>query len=296
MTQSVVEFIRESERPRFDDPPRVTGDCLIISDLELPFHHAEFVNNCFCLAHAYGIRQLVLAGDFLHWESFSFWAQEERDSDEEIAEIQGYLAPLLANFDKILWIAGNHDTRIQRALGRKLSQEFASRLIVPFSLADRWQEVVKVSDYYYAALGNDWLIEHPAVKGAQIPARTAVWIAEAEGKNVCQGHTHLWGVAQTRDGRHVGIDMGVGVDVKRLHYQSVRHSTHPRGVNGALIMRCGAGGRYYPQLLSPLLTDWTYEHKRAADYRGIESGANEIREAEQGRADAERDSGQEWDW
>src|SRR5512140_1495847 len=65
--------IPQSNMPRYDKPLTVEGNALVIGDLEVPFHHADFVNRCLDLSHAWGIDQLILAGDIMHFESFSAW-------------------------------------------------------------------------------------------------------------------------------------------------------------------------------------------------------------------------------
>ena len=65
--------IPESPYPRYNEPPTVEGDALIIPDAEIPFHHAEFINRVLDLADKWGIRQMIAAGDLLHFDSLSGW-------------------------------------------------------------------------------------------------------------------------------------------------------------------------------------------------------------------------------
>lgn len=65
--------IPESPYPRYNEPPTVEGDALIIPDAEIPFHHAEFFNRVLDIADAWGIRQVMAAGDLLHFDSLSGW-------------------------------------------------------------------------------------------------------------------------------------------------------------------------------------------------------------------------------
>ena len=55
--------IPESEYAAYVDPPTLEGDCLILSDLEAPFHEANFVNDCIGLCKEAGIDKLFLAGE-----------------------------------------------------------------------------------------------------------------------------------------------------------------------------------------------------------------------------------------
>ena len=71
--QETAIRIPESPYPRYNEPPVVEGDALILPDCEIPFHHAEFINRCLDLADAWGIRQMIAAGDLLHFDSLSGW-------------------------------------------------------------------------------------------------------------------------------------------------------------------------------------------------------------------------------
>ena len=67
--------IPSSPYPRYDQPPELEGDALILPDAEIPFHHAEFINRVLDLAEAWKIKQMIAAGDL---------------SMEKIAEKLGY--------------------------------------------------------------------------------------------------------------------------------------------------------------------------------------------------------------
>lgn len=64
-------YLKESPFPRYNDPLVMEGDALVIPDLEMPFHHAEFVNRCLELAQTWNITQCIVAGDVLHFDSVS---------------------------------------------------------------------------------------------------------------------------------------------------------------------------------------------------------------------------------
>lgn len=67
------EYLKPSPYPIFDKPLEMEGDAVIIPDPEFPFHHAEFMNNVLALGEAWGIRQCIIAGDALHFNSISKW-------------------------------------------------------------------------------------------------------------------------------------------------------------------------------------------------------------------------------
>jgi len=65
--------LKESPFQRFDDPPEIEGDWLIIPDAEIPFHDYEFLNRVFDVADKWGIKNFVSSGDLLHFESLTGW-------------------------------------------------------------------------------------------------------------------------------------------------------------------------------------------------------------------------------
>jgi hypothetical protein len=88
----VKRTVSESPYPKYDAPLVMEGDALILPDLEFPFHHADFVNRCLELAQGWNIRQCILAGDVLHFDSISGWEpnwiQENKGGIMEEAETE----------------------------------------------------------------------------------------------------------------------------------------------------------------------------------------------------------------
>jgi hypothetical protein len=265
-------LLAESSAPKFTDAPRIDKSVLALGDVELPLHHAEFINNCMRVAHAWGIRCLALVGDFIHWGALSSFPDSPNDASAEIEQIETYLRPFVEPWDEVWWTKGNHDARVGLAMDRLLKLEHAARLIVPNDLADEFRRKVKCSDYYYAYVGDDWLIEHPKATNT-VPANAARRIEEAQGRNVAMAHNHLVGIQQSADGKRWGVEIGCCVDTERLAYYQLRHTTRPRMRNGALILR-RVGNVFYPTLLTPEWTDWEWELRGA---RGEERGARGAR-------------------
>jgi hypothetical protein len=250
-------LLAESSAPKFTDAPRIDKSVLALGDVELPLHHAEFINNCMRVAHAWGIRCLALVGDFIHWGALSSFPDSPNDASAEIEQIETYLRPFVEPWDEVWWTKGNHDARVGLAMDRLLKLEHAARLIVPNDLADEFRRKVKCSDYYYAYVGDDWLIEHPKATNA-VPANAARGLAETYEHNVAMAHNHLVGVQQTADGKRWGVEIGCCADPERLAYAQMRHRKRPRMRNGALILR-RVGNVFYPTLLTPEWTDWEWE-------------------------------------
>lgn len=248
-----ISQVPVSPRPKFDSPPRIDGAVLILPDVEIPFHNAEFVNHCIEFAALAGIRQCIWAGDVVRLESLSPFIASEKDTNDELEEVGTILPALLGPFERILWVWGNHDARLGRQLDRELDSALVARLFVRGESALEFYRKVEISDYYFCEVGDEWLIEHPKATSV-IAARAATWLAERENKNVAMGHNHLCGIAPTRDGRHVGIDIGACTDFSRTRYYQLRHSVRPKMGNGALVLYPRDDHYYYIHFTKD--TDW----------------------------------------
>lgn len=278
----------ESPYPRYDEPPTLEGDALILPDLEIPFHHAEFANRVLDMAEAWGIRQVISAGDLLHFDSLSGWEpnwavkpngglsekDEQRLMDaamklpknhqgrfmELIADIGGQvedgggfsgemhharhvLKCLDDLFDSFVWVLGNHEGRLLRAINSPVQP---SELLNLMKLGEgKWQ----IAPYYFCLLHTSkgtFRITHPksAANGA------ARGLAGQYLQHIIMGHSHKaffdWDVS----GRFYAIQCGHMVDEMRLAYAAQRDAKRDSHKLGAVIVRDG-----YPYFLHEGI-DW----------------------------------------
>jgi len=279
--------IPESPYPRYDDPPTLEGDALVIPDSEIPFHHAEFMNRVFDIADAWGIKQCIWAGDALHFDSLSGWepnwAKEPNgglsESDEarlltfakklpdkyqqelieHIVDIGGneadggfsgemhYARKTFAAIDDLfavnLWVMGNHEGRLLRAINSPVQP---SELLNLMKLDEgRW----KIAPFYYAILRTnkgDYRITHP--KGSS--NGMARKMASQYLQHILMAHSHKTFFDWDISGRYYAIQMGACVDESRLPYASQRDAIRDSHKEGAVIVREG-----HPYLLHDGI-DW----------------------------------------
>lgn len=250
--QAILHAILESKRQRFTKPLSVKGSFLFLSDVEIPFHHAAFLNGAITLAKEYGVNQLVLGGDFCHFESFSPFPGADQDAETELSEIDEYLPGFLEPFRSVIWFMGNHDDRPQRALDRKISNEKALRLVLSEDNLDLFRERVTLSEYYWMRAANGWQLEH-GKNNSVTPTGVAQAFVKKYHRHIIQAHTHKAGMVRV-NGKWA-IESGCGVDVKRLAYPNLRHSTHTEMQNGAVLMM-DHGGEYNPILITPELMEF----------------------------------------
>lgn len=264
--------IPESTMPIFDKPLSSEGDALILSDVEAPFHHADFINRCLDLAYSWKIKTLHLNGDLIHLHNLSAWGAEwlPDDSDSKSDAILEFIQSLpikhkekgievlektgafgtgnglsdelaearkvfrsLTDFDDILVGIGNHDDRYIRALDKAINPK---ELLIQLerSRDKRW----RIAPYYYTKLETErglFRIEHPRNAG-----RTAAQDLCAQYHcNIIMGHSHRWAVNRDVSGDFWAIQSGHCVDETRLAYVMQRSAKRDAHCLGAVIVRGG---------------------------------------------------------
>ena len=247
MPSKISALVIESARPRYTSPLNITGSFLFMSDIEIPFHNATFINQVFEVAKRYSVGQLVIGGDFLHFESFSPFLGGSNDVDEEVSEIEKYLPAFLSPFKHIAWFMGNHDDRPKRAVQRKVSAVNSLRIILSKELAGTFNKKVVMSEYYWCTAGSDWQLEHQKDVNA-IPTKAAQALSAKYHKNIITAHTHKAGIVKYNG--FWAIDSGCAVDADRLAYTSLRHSSGSAMQNGAVLM-IWRKNQYVPIHLTP---------------------------------------------
>jgi hypothetical protein len=264
-------IIPQSTMPIYDKPLRSEGDALILSDIEAPYHHADFLNRVLDLADTWGIKTLHLAGDLLHFDSLSAWGAEwVEDTDEKTSAMIEFMQTLpakykekgiaeleklgafgngnglsdeltearrvfrsLTNFNEILVAIGNHDDRYLRALDKAIASR--ELLVQMERIADeRW----KIAPYYYTMLDTErgaFRITHPRGAGRT----TAQDLCAQFHCHVIMGHSHRWAVNKDVSGDFWAIQTGHCVDENRLAYVMQRDAKRDAHCLGATIIRGG---------------------------------------------------------
>ncbi len=265
--------IPESRYVRYDEPPTLEGDALILPDVEVPFHHAEFLNRVIDLADAWGIRQVICAGDLMHMDSISGWepnwnsgasklsesdearllalantlpaakraelmevilgaGSDGKDFSDEMGQARSVLKALDACFDKFVWIMGNHEGRLLRAINSPVNP---SELLNLMKLEQgKWE----IAPYYYGLLksgGETFRITHP--KSAADNAARA--LAVQYHQHILMGHSHKMMFDWDPSGKYAAVQMGHAVDEMRLAYCAQRDAGRNAHKLGAVIVRDG---------------------------------------------------------
>lgn len=277
------EYVRESPFPKYDRPLVMEGDAVVLPDIEFPFHNAEFLNKVLELACRWNIRQCIVAGDVMHFNSLSSWGdnwiaiQDDGISDsvertlmdfamtlpeskqQEMMDLVVELnvipddgepnlsAELKTTRREILNLSNVFD-EIHFVLGNH-DARFLRALQSPIfpdellRLVEAPSEKWKVAPYYYSRL-----VSGGETFQIEHPTTAAKYAAEKLASihqcHILMAHSHRWSKQRDPSGRYWAIQMGCIVDEHRLPYSSQRHSTSEAHMSGAVIVKDG-----YPFLL-----------------------------------------------
>jgi len=278
--------ISESPYPRYDEPLTMEGDALVLPDIEFPFHHAEFLNKCLELARAWDIRQCIVAGDLLHFDSLSGWEPNWKTPDtggitasaeSQLVEFaktlgknqQAKLFGLIGDIgQKTEQDGASTELAIARRELRGLAKQFdkvdlvignhEGRLLRALNTTLDPEELKRllelgdkwrIAPYYFSYLisnGEKYCIDHP--KSAA--STTAAVLAAKFGCHILMGHSHHFSITTDVSGQYFAAEIGCIVDEARLPYASQRHTRAPAHSLGAAIIRNGC-----PTILTRF-TDW----------------------------------------
>ena len=272
--------VMESPFPQYNVPLEMEGDALVLPDVELPFHDADFLNRCLELAQSWGITKCIVAGDLLHFDSLSAWSANMvldggTIGDEQLVILQEFanqlpeeyqleLQDILADLE--VGEAGDpnlsQELRIARREITVLSELFDEihlvlgnhemRMVTRLKTSLFPDDILrlletgdnwKTAPYFYSILysGNEkYQIEHP--KSASRGG--AAQLAAKFQCNILQAHSHIWNLDHDISGNYWAAHIGCVVDESRLPYASQRHGSGSAHKLGACIVRDG-----YPYML-----------------------------------------------
>ena len=265
--------IPESRYVRYDKPPTLEGDALILPDVEVPFHHAEFLNQVIDLADAWGIRQVICAGDLMHMDSISGWEPNwsvgtSKLTEQDEARLLAIALSLPASKrDALLEVvtrAGSDGKDFSDEMGQARQvlnaldacfEKFVwtcgnheGRLLRAINSPVNPSELLnlmkleqgkwEIAPYYYCILksgGETFRITHP--KSAADNAARA--LASQYHQHILMGHSHKMMFDWDASGKYAAVQMGHVVDEERLAYCAQRDARRNSHKLGAVIVRDG---------------------------------------------------------
>lgn len=215
--------IEDSEAKVYDDYINLSLDkFIVIGDVEIPNHSSKTLNLALSIARNFGIKDLIINGDFVALDCFSQWARSQvykmafKDELEPAVEI---IKVFLNHFDNITWITGNHERRLCHKLDGHIS------------IGDFFSNFgnVNVSEYSYCLVnsgGKDILVTHQQ-NYSKKPLAVPYEIAAIKLKNVIAAHTHHLSFGYDRSGKYWIVDGGHCRNQDQTRYKNINVNTHP---------------------------------------------------------------------
>ena len=199
---------------------------LVISDLQIPFHHEKAVKNLIKLVNKEKFDLVLNTGDELDMQSQSKWAKGTH------LEYEGQLDADRTLAQNILWdlrtsdiTRSNHTDRLYNVIMKKIP----AFLSLPEMKFERFMQLDELGITFHKkpmAIAPNWI----AVHGDHTPIKpqgglSALEAARRHGKNVISGHTHRAGrsafseASGGRIGRVLhGVEVGNLMDFKQAAY------------------------------------------------------------------------------
>lgn len=218
---------------------------LIAADWHVPHHDEGMAERLLKVAEQENVSHLIICGDFLNQDVFFRGGQDKHPAmvsfKEELGKAREVLAALLEVFASITWLAGNHEQRLFRTSKGEVDMEMLLTLVGGGQLDT---SRVDVTDRDYVLLDHadpdfKWRVTHGVGGSASIATNAAVVKVDIYGMNVAQGHNHLVGVKQSKNGRHLGMDVGCMLRPEWAAYKSLNTNTYPLWNQGFALIRDG---------------------------------------------------------
>lgn len=233
-------------------PWLLQGDWMIIGDVHLPCTDYGFLQLVIKVAKKYGIKKLIIAGDFFTLDIASKYQQVVPAIQWEMERKAGRLvvAELLEWFDDLRFLMGNHDRRLQRLTDGQLDENDIFGMI---SSSDK----VHVSNWGHCVVENKnkdgypWRITHSSNYSInQLTVADA--LSNKFQMNIISHHEHHLAQGWDRYKRFVVINNGCLVDQNKLAYVMLDDNKMSGMTLGFVMLQNGVATTFgkYPY------TDW----------------------------------------
>ena len=230
---------------RYDTPYTVEGDWAIASDFQAPFTSRPMVQLLCRLSKAWGIQNLLLAGDFTDLHNFSFHdplTEQPSWSDTEVY-LKNLIRVLREAFPgKIVWSLGNHEVRLPRSTKGKWSLGHLASIV---EATDHDIRVAITPRVYIDTPRGKWCAVHPR-SYSRVPTVVARSLAVKYRCNILCAHGHGVGYGRDASGTFECYDIGGMFDAGTLDYPNQLPTTAPEMRNAFVLLRGG-----YAHLVQP---------------------------------------------
>ena len=223
----------------FGKPLNIEINAVVIGDIHVPATDYDFSMLPGAIANKYlpkGKRYLIIAGDLFNFEVASYYAKqiEQPTLDDEINAAEHLFDVWLKEFDRIIFLMGNHDRRISKILQGQVHAKHLMRWLT------KSKRVIS-SDYGWCVIksgGKEWRITHS--RNYSINQLTvADVLAQKYQMNIISHHEHHLAKGWDRFGRYVIINNGGLFDQEKFAYVCLDDSKHASMKKGFTLLKDG---------------------------------------------------------
>jgi len=241
--------------PRFVDYRVLDNDepWAVTCDWHVPAFDPEITELLFATAQTRGVRQLLVLGDFLDFETLSCFDRDnwEATLEGEIDAARALLKLLTEQFDKVVWIVGNHERRLNRKLGFAMrSHEGVAKLVCADLLEAGLIEISRYPFLFVETPLGRYLACHPK-SYSDIAGTVPEKLASIHGCHVLSTHGHHVGFRFDPSGKYVCWDIGGMFSGDKVAYSQLSMTTHRAWGEGFGVLDAG---HYQQYTLHPAFT------------------------------------------
>ncbi len=201
----------------------------ITADWHVPIVDYNYVAQFLDHATELGVRNLIIAGDWLHMDGLSSFDSKQASAalSIELPESSRLMRLVADRFDRIVYSYGNHDARLQKALGYQLQFKEAMRL----AFGDVGEEVLSKIEFsnldhiLINAPDRVWRVCHPKAYTQQ-PLSTAIKLEAVYKQAIITAHSHHAAIGYAKDGVTPVAEIGGLFDRDKTEYLQ-RTTAHP---------------------------------------------------------------------
>lgn len=214
------------ERPRLfevilGEPLTLTGDWIIVSDVQCPTTDLDMARLVVPVADLHGIKQLLINGDLLNvdWASAYPVIVPLPTASQELKAAAALLEEWLFYFDRIVYTPGNHEDRFLKLHTGQMDMDHLINLIAN-------SDKLTASNFDHCMIDTPngrWFVCHGTDYSIN-QLWQANWYAQKYQAHVIMGHQHHLAIGWDRFKHYMVIDNGGLFDVEKMAYVKMRAS------------------------------------------------------------------------
>lgn len=223
------------------------ANVLVVNDLHVPHHNTELLQRAIFITKKYfpWIEDIIFGGDTWDFNAISRHPKDQPTEDigESLALGGEVIRSVCSHFAHAWFTNGNHDERV----GHKLDAPWTLEHTISAALGKNWPAhcELHITNFDYVFVNSEdgdssknWIVGHPSHYSGQ-GGKTPADIADIEGRNVATGHNHVIGMAGSKSGKWLGVDVGHMTNPDKHYYVRRRLTRFTRWQAGFLIISDG---------------------------------------------------------